>query len=127
MRAGPGSTADVLQLEIFATEVVGVQSLDFVLAVPNDLLRFENFTAGDFIGATAQVAVSGGGSNAVTFDVLRTAPSAATGSGVILTLRFAAIASGTGRFDFLSPEAEDAFGISIPGIDWIGGTVQVVR
>jgi len=62
----------------------------------------------------------------VTFDILRTAPSAATGSGVILTLQFTAIANGTGRFDFQNPEAEDAFGLLITGIDWIGSTAQVI-
>ena len=126
MRAGAGSTSSVLQLEIFATDVINLQALDFVLLVPADLLRFDNFTRGDFIGAGAQVLVSGGGSNAVTFDVLRTAPSAATGSGTILTLSFTAIATGSGRFDFSGPEAEDSFGLVIPGIDWIGGTVQVL-
>ncbi len=126
MRMGAGSTASVLRLEIFATEVTNLQAVDFVLLVPNSLLRFDNFERGDFIGAAAQVLIAGGGSNAVTFQILRTAPSAATGTGLILTLTFTAVGAGSGRFDFLDPVAEDPFGLVIPGIDWIGGAVQVV-
>ena len=126
MRAGAGSTDTVLQLEIFATQVTNLQALDFVLLVPNSLLRFDNFERGEFIGAGAQVLIAGGASNAVTFQILRTAPSAATGSGRILTLTFTAVGAGSGRFDFMEPSAEDPFGLVIPGIDWIGGVVQVV-
>lgn len=126
MGAGAGSTDSVLELEIVATDVINLQAVDFVLLVPNSLLRLDDFVRGDFIGAGAQVLISGGNSNAVTFQILRTAPSAATGSGTILTLRFTAVGAGTGRFDFLDPEAEDPFGVVIPGIDWIGGAVQVV-
>ena len=126
MRAGAGSTDSVLQLEIFATQVTNLQAVDFVLLVPNGLLRLDDFERGEFIGAGAQVIVSGGGSNAVTFQILRTTPAAATGSGRILTIRFTAVGGGSGRFDFLDPTAEDPFGLVIPGIDWIGGAVQVV-
>lgn len=126
MRVGDGSTATVLQLEIFATEVLNVQLVEFVLLNPNSRLRFDGFTRGEFIGAGAQVIVGGGG-NALSFEVLRVAPSAASGSGRILTLTFSAVAAGNGRFDFVDPVAEDPFGLEIPGIDWIGGAVQVIR
>lgn len=126
MRSGAGSTASVLQLEIVATELLNVQAVSFVLLNPNDQMRFEGFEQGEFMGAAAQVAVGGGG-NTLSFDILRIAPSAASGSGRIITLTFSALAAGSGRFDFIDPEAVDPFGIEIVGIAWVGGTVQVVR
>ena len=125
MRAGAGSTPSVLQLEIFATEVVNLQAVEFVLLNPNDLLRFDGFERGELMGAGAQVIVGGGG-NALAFDVIRIAPNAASGSGRILILTFSAIGEGRGRFDFVDPLAEDPFGLEIQGIDWIGGAVQVI-
>ncbi len=124
MRAGAGSTASVLELEIFATEVLNVQSVEFSLLYPGNLLRFEGFTRGDFAGAGAQV-LTGGGSGNLSFDVLRLG-GAASGSGIILTLTFSAAAGGSGSFNFLDPLAEDPFGLEIQGIDWIGGMVVVV-
>ncbi len=125
LRAGAGSSGSVLRLEVFATEVLNVQAVEFVLLYPDARLRFDGFTRGDFLGASAQV-ITGGGSNTLSFDVLRIAPSAASGSGVILTLTFSAIASGSGSFSFIDPVAEDPFGLEIQGIDWIGGSVQVI-
>lgn len=125
LRSGAGSTASVLRLEVFATEVANVQAVDFVLLYPADLLRFDSFERGELMGAGAQVIV-GGGVSALSFQVQRTAPSAASGSGSILILSFTAVAAGSGRFDFSEPVAEDPFGLEIPGIDWIGGAVRVV-
>lgn len=125
MRSGAGSTASVLQLEIFATEVLNVQAVDFVLLFPNELLRFDSFERGELIGAGAQVIVGGGG-NALSFQLLRTAATAASGSGRILTITLTATGAGDGRLDFLDPVAEDPLGLEIAGIDWIGGTVRVV-
>lgn len=123
MRAGVGSTASVLQLEIVATEVVNVLAVDFVLMYPSNLLRFDGFARGDFVGAGAQV-ITGGGSGNLSFAILRTA-GAASGSGTILTLTLSATGGGSGSFNFVDPVAEDPFGLEIQGIDWIGGTVVV--
>jgi hypothetical protein len=122
MHSGAGTSGSVLELEIVATDVLNVKAVDFVLAYPADRLRFDGFERGDFIGAGAQVIVTAG----PTFQILRTAPSAASGTGTIIKLTFTAVGAGQGRFDFLDPVAEDLFGLEIPGIDWIGGTVRVV-
>ncbi|MEM7584552.1 MAG: cohesin domain-containing protein [Acidobacteriota bacterium] len=127
IRSGSGSTSDLLQLEIFAAEIVQVQAIDFNLTVPNTLLRLDNFERGELIGAGAQVILQNGGSSAPSFEILRTAPSGATGSGIVLTLTFAAIGAGNGRFDFIDPVAEDPLGLEIPNVDWIGAAVQVIR
>ncbi len=125
VRAGAGTTASILQLEIFATEVVNVQAVDFIFTLPNTLLRLDSFERGELIGAGAQVLVQNGGSNAPTFQILRNG-SAVTGTGVILTLNFSAIGAGNGRFDFVDPEAEDPLGLVIPNVNFIGAAVQVV-
>ncbi|MEM7349324.1 MAG: cohesin domain-containing protein [Acidobacteriota bacterium] len=127
LRVGAGSTASVLQLEIVATEVPGIQAVDFLLLVPSGLLRFDSFTRGDLIGAGAQVIFGGAGSDTLSFQILRTVQATPPDSGLILTLTFTATAAGTGRFDFAGQLAEDLNGLTIPGIDWIGGTVQVVQ
>lgn len=125
MRSGGGSQGAVLQLEIAANEMLNVQAVDFVLTFPANLLRYDGFTRGDFLGAGAQL-IPGGGGSALSFDILRTAPSPASGSGVIITLNFTAVGAGTGRIDFVDPVAEDAFGLDVPGVDWIGSAVRVV-
>ena len=123
MRGG-GSTPAVLQLEIFATDMPNFQAVDFVLVYPVELLRYEGFERGELIGAGAQV-ITDAANSAVAFQVLRTAPSAASGTGIILSITFSAIGDGQGRFDFVDPVAEDPFGLDISGIDWIAGTVRV--
>lgn len=126
LREGSDTTASILQLEVFATEVPGIQAVDFLLLFPNDLLRFESFDRGELIGAGAQVVLASAGSNTLAFQILRIAQTTAPETGLILTLTFTAIGAGSDRIDFVNPEAEDIFGATIPDIDWIGGTVQVV-
>ncbi len=126
MRAGPGSTASVLELEIAATELVNVQTVDFVLAYPGALLRFDGFRPGSFLGADASLILEQASADSLTVTMTRIDPSGATGSGVVLTLVFTNAAGGDGRLDFVAPEAGDPFGLEIPGLDWIGGTVRVV-
>ncbi len=126
MRAGVGSTASVLQLEIFATDIVNLQAADFTLLYPDQLFRYDGFQRGDFIGAGAQVITGTTGPGTVTFDLLRTTPAPATGSGPMLFVTFTAIGAGDGRFDFFEPFAEDQLGLEITGIDWAGAAVRVV-
>ncbi len=125
LRAGAASTSSVLQLEVVASGLLNVQAIDFVLLYPERILRYDGFTRGAFMGVTAQV-ITGTGASSQSFQILRTNPGPASGSGVILTLTFSAIAGGAGDFDFLDPVAEDPFGLEIQGIDWIGAAVQVI-
>jgi hypothetical protein len=37
------------------------------------------------------------------------------------------VANGNGRIDLDSPEARDSQGRAIAGLEWIGGTVTVMR
>ncbi len=62
-----------------------------------------------------------------TLDVLtaRTVPGTASGSGVHWTVRFRAVAEGTGRLDLVDPEARDGDDLPVGGIRWIGGAVSV--
>ncbi len=125
MRAGANTAATALELEIFATDLVDVRTMDFTVTFPADLLRFDGARAGNFLGAgVSQIVQTGAG--AVTLLMTGLGQAGATGSGLVTTLDFRAIAGGNGRLDFLDPEAADAAGLEIQGIDWIGGTVQIV-
>ncbi len=126
MRAGAGTTASVLELEIAVADLVNVQTVDFVLAYPGDLLRLDGFRPGPFLGPGVSVILQQTGTGSTTVLTTRADPSGATGSGVVLTLVFAATSSGDGRLDFVDPEAADPFGLEIPGVEWIGGSVRVV-
>ncbi len=126
MRSGPGTTDTMLELEIVATGLVDVQTVDFVLSFPGSLLVFDAAAQGPFLGTGASLIVAGATTGSVTLLLTRTEPSGASGGGVILTVRLQAVAGGEGRLDFVSPEATDPAGLIIPDVDWIGGTVQIV-
>ena len=126
MRAGGGSTASVLELEIVATDLVNVQTMDFVLAYPGDLLRFDGFRTGPFLGAGVSAILEPVAAGSLNVLMTRLDPSGASGSGVVLTVILSAAGSGEGRLDFVAPEAADPFGLEISDVDWIGGAVRVV-
>ena len=126
MRSGAATTATTLVLEILATDLVDVQTVDFTLTFPGNLLDFQGFRLGSYLGTDASVIIGQVSGSSFTALITRLAPGGSTGGGVIVSFEFDAVASGTGPLDFVEPEATDPFGQAIEGIDWIGGTLQVV-
>ncbi len=127
MRSGSGTTTTVLALDIQATDVVDVQTVDFTLDYPANLLDFMGFRQGSFLGTDASVVLDQVGSGSFTALITTAAAGGATGGGIIVTFEFQAIAGGNGRIDFVAPEATDRFGDEIEEMSWISGTVQIVR
>lgn len=121
-----GSDAQTLTLQLAAQDVSSLYGLFFDLSYPSSVLSFEGATEGDFLNAggtptSFQVAGSAG---RLVIGVTRLGASGGRGgSGVILTLRFRAIASGNGAIRFSRNEAQAANGDAL-GLDWIGGNVQ---
>lgn len=127
LRAGPGTTATVLDLEVVATGITNAQAVDFALLYPPALLRLDGAVQGEFLGPGTTLVVQGMGGGATLFLLTRGDPGGVSGDGVVMRASFAALAAGVGRIDFSDQEIQDPFGLEIPGVEWIGGTVQVVR
>lgn len=129
---GAGTSGSVLELEVRADQLPGVYGLAFDLVYPSGVLRFEGFAEGDFLGrngpvqTSLQLAEPSAGLLVVGHSRLGDTGTVA-GSGLLLTLRFTAVASGSGSFTFSANRLFDARGDQIRGPAWGGGTVQVTR
>lgn len=123
-RTGTGS--QVLEIEVAVQEASGLYGLFFDLTYPSAVLSFEGATEGDFLSSggepTAfQVAEDDG---RLIVGLTRLGQTGGRGgSGVLMTLRFRAIASGSGALSFSRNEAQQPNAEPID-LDWIGGSVQ---
>ena len=114
-----------LVLDIMANELENVRTIDFVLAYPGNLLQATAVQTGGYLGAGATVITTALDANRLQILMTRTQASGVSGSGLVATVRFNALAAGTGRLDFNDPEAATPVGLVIPGIDWLGAAVEV--
>ena len=125
---GAGTTVDTLVLEVRATNVQDLYGVGFDLTYPNSLLRFEGATPG-FLNQGQQVSFNlvetSPGTLVVGYARLGAVPGA-SGSGVVLTLRFTATAAGTGRLAFAQNAAFNSRGEPL-GLTWVGGSLSIVR
>lgn len=126
--SGTGTTVDTLVLEVRATGVQDLYGVGFDLTYPNTLLHFEGATPG-FLNDGQQVSFNmvetASGTLVVGYSRLG-AVAGASGSGVLLTLRFTATAAGTGRFAFAQNVAFNSRGESL-ALTWPGSAVSIVR
>jgi len=124
-----GSGADTLVLDVLAQGVTGVYGVYFDLAFPQQVLAFEGATEGTFLsgGAGTSLQVASQPGNLVVGLTRLGAVGGISGSGTLLTLRFRAIGSGNGSLQFTRNQGVAADGDSIPGLDWLGGSVQATR
>jgi len=118
-----GVASNTLALEIFATEVSDLHSMVVTVVYPNNLLRFDGYREGDFLGLSVPLTVSFFDNVVIT--QLRVLPSGVSGSGTIGTLSFTAVAEGSDRVGFVDPLAQDPMGMELADVDWIGGRVEV--
>jgi hypothetical protein len=130
---GAGTTSTRLELELVANQVTGVHDVAVIVSVPANLLRLNGQRQGAFLTQDGAFAALVATSLPPPFPgvlILAARPDAApgvSGSGVINTLEIDTLAAGSGHVDLISPDARDAADHPIPGIDWISGTVTVVR
>jgi hypothetical protein len=127
LTSGAASTASTLVLEVRASQVTDLYGVAFDLAYPSTLLRFERATAGPLLGNNGSVqAAAAAGTLVVGGSHLGSVPGA-TGSGLVLTLEFSAVAAGNGTFAYSRNTAFNSTGDTITGIAWLAGSVNVTR
>ncbi len=127
LASGTGTTATTLVLEVRATQVTDLYGVAFDLAYPSAQIQFSRVTPGPLLsGGSAQAVVSTPGTLVVGGTHLGNV-AGATGSGVVMTLEFTAVAAGTGNFAFSRNSAFDSDGDVMTGVTWLGGSVTVTR
>lgn len=127
LASGPASTASTLFLEVRASQVTDLYGVAFDLTYPSAQLQFVQATPGGLLGAagSVQAVTSGAGALIVGGTHLGNVPGS-TGSGVIMTLQFNAIAAGEGQLSFSRNSALDSDGGLLP-VTWVAGAVRVTR
>ena len=127
LTSGVGTTATTLVLEVRATQVTDLYGVAFDLAYPNAALQFTRATAGAMLsGGSVQAVASTPGTLVVGGTHLGNV-AGATGSGVVMTLEFSAVAAGQGSFNFSRNSAFDSGGRTMTGVGWVAGSVTVTR
>lgn len=126
--AGTATTATNLVVEVRANSVQDLYGVAFDLSFPSTLLRLDTSTRGAFLGdegnTTLALVQPTPGNLVVGLSRLGTLPGV-SGSGVLLTLRFTSIGSGSGAFTFSRNSAFGSSGAALTGLSWAGGSVQV--
>lgn len=126
-----GTDPTTLVLEVRVREVAGLYGVAFDLTFPETVLRFDTASEGSFLSAggaaTAfQVAPVGSGRLVVGLSRLGSIGGVAGGEGLLLTLRFTAIAAGSGNLAFSANRGYDSTG-SVLAAQWLAGAVTVTR
>lgn len=123
---GGGTTLD---LELRAEQVTDLYGVSFDLRYPSGNLRLDSSAEGPFLGAGGEdtffeVAEPTPGRLVVGLSRVGQAPGA-DGTGVLLQLRFTAVAAGNGSLSFEANRAYASDGSQMGGVQWLGGSVQI--
>lgn len=125
-RTGPTGGSE-LHLAVEAREVDGLYGAAFDLGYPAAVLDFEGVTQGDFLsrdGVQVSLQVAEETGNLIVGVTRLGTAAGVSGTGTLLTLRFRAVASGSGSLTFSRTQAVDAEGEPIGGVAFVGGSVQ---
>ncbi len=121
------STANTLFLEVRSNTVTDLYGLAYDLAYPSGQLQFVRATPGALLGNGSVQVVATSPGNLVAGGSLLGPVAGVSGSGVLMTLEFSAIAAGGGPVTFSRNSAVGSTGDPLAGITWAGGSVQVTR
>lgn len=129
--ASAESTSSRLVLSLSATDVEALYGVAFDLDYPDQVLRYDGASEGDFLTQAGEfvttVQTAQPTSGRLVIGVTRLGPvPGASGSGTLLTLEFTAIGSGQGNLAFSNNRAFDPQGEVRPDVAWFGGSVEVV-
>jgi hypothetical protein len=128
--SGPATTT-TLTLDVRASQVTNLYGFGFNLTYPTNVLKFTGASEGSFLNSAGSTATSyqatenPAGTIVIGISRLGTV-AGASGSGVLTTLHFSAVASGTGTFTFSHNAGFDSNGVPI-GLGWAAGSVQVTE
>ena len=123
-----GTDPNSLALDLRGTGVSDLYGAAFDLTYPASL-RFDGATEGTWLnGGGAQTSLQvATGTNRLTVGITRLgALTGVTGDGTLLTLRFSAVAAGSGSIEFVAPNAYTTTSTAYT-VRWIGGSVAVTR
>ncbi len=127
LASGSATTATTLVLELRANQVTDLYGVACDFTYPATQLQFVRATAGPLLNNGAvQAAVSTPGTLIIGGTHLGATPGA-NGSGVVLTLEFTSLASGSGSFAFARNSALNSAGTAVPGLTWLAGSVVVTK
>ncbi|HVT59250.1 MAG TPA: cohesin domain-containing protein [Thermoanaerobaculia bacterium] len=130
LAAGSSSDPTTLVLEVRANGLSDLYGIAFNLSYPTAVLHFAGgsegslLNAGGTVATSLQVAEAPPGNLIVGLSRLGVV-AGTSGSGVLLTLRFTGVASGSGQFAFARNVAGDSSGAPIGSAAWTAGSVQV--
>ena len=126
--SGAGSTTTTLILEIRANSVNNLYGVAFDLRYPSNLLQLVQASSGPFLGSPNLQSSPGPTPGTVLVGLSKLGTAAgSSGSGVLMTLEFRAIAAGEGTFAFEQNTAVSSSGGTIDNFGWAAGTVRVTR
>jgi len=125
---GAGSSGTVLEVEVRSDSVNDLYGVAFDLTFPSSVLRYDGYSEGSQLSSggtqtSLQVAQAGSGQLVIGHSRLGDV-AGSSGSGVLLTLRFTAISSGSGSLSFAANQAFDSAGDALGDVSWAGGTVS---
>lgn len=127
LAAAAESTIATLILEVRATGVTDLYGVAYDLTYPAAALQFVRAAPGPLLDdGSVQAVVSSPGRLIVGGTLLGQVPGS-SGSGVLMTLEFTAVASGEGSLAFAAQRGVSSTGATITGLDWIAGSVRVTR
>ena len=125
LTAATAPDTSTLLLEVRANSVTDLYGVAFDLRYPNTVLRYVGATQGTFLpGASFQVVEGPAGTLVVGLSKLGTV-AGTSGSGVLMTLQFQSVASGTGAFTFANNQAIDSTFTNLTSLSWSAGTAAV--
>ncbi len=131
--SGAGNTtATTFTLTVDANQVTDLYGVGFDLSYPQSVLSFQQAVEGTVLNAgggtqtSLQVAEASNGDLVVGLSRLGSV-GGFSGSGTLLTLKFAITAGGSGNIDFSANRAYDSNGSPIDNMQWVGGTLQVTQ
>ncbi|HVS03791.1 MAG TPA: cohesin domain-containing protein [Thermoanaerobaculia bacterium] len=130
VRDAAASSGDTLVLQVQANGVSDLYGVAFDLLFPAQVLAFREARDGSFLlagGAATSLQVSESSPGNLVVGLTRLGDAGgASGSGMLLDLRFQATASGNGSLSFTRNRAFRPDGTEM-SLSWHGGTVTVVR
>jgi hypothetical protein len=124
--SGAATNQSTLILEIRANSVTDLYGVAFDLRYPSTILQLVQANSGTLLGNATLQASPGQSPGTVIVGLSKLgAVSGTSGSGVLMTLEFRAIATGQGAFTFEQNSAINSSGQPISNFGWAAGTVQV--
>lgn len=122
---GAQTSASKLYLEVRANQVEDLYGVAFDLAYPSNLLSYLRVNEGGFLGSNTSLEVVEKGAGLLIVGHTRLGPeSGRDGSGLLMTLEFLPVGSGSGSFEFQNAQAFRTN--SFPQtVEFIAGSVSV--